>query len=42
VKEVAKELEFKIAAPEGAVDDVTFAYALKAYPDTNREFFSEL
>jgi hypothetical protein len=40
--EAAEKLEFSAAAPEGATDNATLAVCLKAYPDTNREFFRNL
>ena len=38
----AEKLGRADAAPEGAAENAAFAVCLKAYPDTNREFFSKL
>jgi hypothetical protein len=40
--QAAEKLEFSTAAPEGAIDSKALAVCLKAYPDTNREFFRKL
>jgi hypothetical protein len=41
-KQVGEKLEFSPAAPKGAIDNAALAVCLKAYPDTNREFFRKL
>jgi hypothetical protein len=33
------ESSFRLAAPEGAIGNAALAVCLKAYPDTNLEFF---
>jgi hypothetical protein len=41
-KQFAEKLGCTGAASEGAIDTAAVAVCLKAYPDTNREFFSKL
>jgi hypothetical protein len=41
-EQFAEKFERAAAAPEGAIENTAFAVCLKAYPDTNREFFSKL
>jgi hypothetical protein len=41
-EQFAEKFERADAAPEGATENAAFAVCLKAYPDTNREFFSKL
>jgi hypothetical protein len=38
-EEVAEKLGFRLAAPKGAIDNAALPVCLKAYPDTNLEFF---
>jgi hypothetical protein len=40
--EGAEKVGFRVAEPEGAIDFRPFAVCLKAYPDTNPEFFQNL
>jgi hypothetical protein len=42
LEQAAEKIEFSGAAPEGAIDHTALAVCLKAYPDTNREFFRSL
>ncbi len=41
-EQAAEKFEFRPAAPEGGIDNEALAVCLKAYPDTNREFFRKL
>jgi hypothetical protein len=41
-KQSAEKLGSTDAAPEGATENAAFAVCLKAYPDTNHEFFNKL
>jgi hypothetical protein len=41
-EEAAEKLGFRLAAPKGAIDNAAVTVCLKAYPDTNLEFFRGL
>jgi len=40
--EEARNSVFRLAAPKGAIDNAALTVCLKAYPDTNLEFFRSL
>jgi hypothetical protein len=42
LEEVAEKVGFSLAAPKGALDNAALTVCLKAYPDTNLEFFRNL
>jgi hypothetical protein len=42
LEQAAEKIEFSATAPEGAVDNTAPPVCLKAYPDTNHEFFRRL
>jgi len=41
-KQDAEKVESADPAPKGAIENVALTVCLKAYPDTNREFFNKL
>jgi hypothetical protein len=40
--QTAKKVQVRAPAPEGGIDSAALAVCLKAYPDTERDFFRSL